>query len=191
VNLPILTVIAGANGCGKSTLTKWARAFFQQTATLDPDAIAVDLQAQSSIELSPIEAGKQVLMTAETYLAKGISFSIETTLSGNTYLRMLVEAKQRGYRTCLFYIGTESLSINMERVKTRVLKGGHDVPIEDQTRRYGRSFRNLPKALELADEGVLLDNSSDLGHRVVALKFEGREKILFEPLPEWAAWLRG
>jgi predicted ABC-type ATPase len=191
VSSPILTVIAGANGCGKSTLTKWARAFFQQAPTLDPDAVAVELQAQSSGELSPIEAGKQVLMTAETYLRKGVSFSVETTLSGSTYLRMLVEARRLGYRTCLFYIGTDDLVINISRVKARVLKGGHDVPIEDQTRRYGRSFRNLPRALALSDEGVLLDNSSDAGHRVVALKLEGRQMLLFEPLPEWAAFLRG
>jgi predicted ABC-type ATPase len=191
VTAPIFTVIAGANGCGKSTLTKWARAFFQQTATLDPDAIAVELQAQSSGELSPIEAGKQVLLTAAGYLDKGVSFSVETTLSGGTYLRMLSDARKLGYRTCIFYIGTDSLTINILRVQARVLKGGHDVPIEDQTRRYGRSFKNLPKALDLADEGVLLDNSTDAGHRVVALKLEGRRMLLFEPIPEWAAFLRG
>jgi predicted ABC-type ATPase len=190
VSSPILTVIAGANGCGKSTLTKWARAFFQETAILDPDAVAVDLQAQTSVDVSPIEAGKRVLASAENYLQKGVSFSVETTLSGSTYLKMLVEAKRLGFRTCLFYIGTESLEINISRVKARVLKGGHDVPLEDQTRRYGRSFRNLPRALGLADEGVLLDNSSELGHRVVALKLEGRRMLLFEPLPEWAEFLR-
>jgi len=186
-----LTVIAGANGCGKSTLTKWARAFFQQTAILDPDAIALDLQAQTSVEVSPIVAGRQVLASAEGYLHKGVSFSVETTLSGGTYLKMLADAKALGYRTCLFYIGTDSLDINVSRVKARVLKGGHDVPLEDQTRRYGRSFRNLPKALELADEGVLLDNSSDGGHRVVALMLERRQTLWFEPVPRWAAFLRG
>jgi predicted ABC-type ATPase len=191
VNSPILTVIAGANGSGKSTLTKWARAYFQQAATLDPDAMAVDLQAQTSSEVSPIEAGKQVLTAAESCLEKGVSFSVETTLSGNTYLKMLADARRLGYRTCLFYIGTEDLSINISRVKARVLAGGHDVPIEDQTRRYGRSFRNLPKAIELVDEGVLLDNSSALGHRVVAVKLEGRQVHLFEPVPQWAAFLRG
>lgn len=188
---PILTVIAGANGSGKSTLTKWARAFFQQDPTLDPDAVAVDLQAKTSAEVSPIEAGKQVLTTAENYLKKGVGFSVETTLSGSTYLKMLVEAKKLGFGTCLFYIGTEDLCINIARVKSRVIAGGHDVPIEDQTRRYGRSYRNLRKALALADEAVLLDNSSEVGHRVVALKLEGRQMLLFEPLPEWAAFLRG
>jgi len=67
--MPTLTVIAGANGCGKSTLTKWARAYFQQSSILDPDAIAVELAAQNSEEPSPIEAGKQVLLAAEEFLA--------------------------------------------------------------------------------------------------------------------------
>jgi predicted ABC-type ATPase len=104
---------------------------------------------------------------------------------------MLNEAKSLGYRTCIFYIGTESLDINMSRLKARVLAGGHDVPVEDQRRRYARSFANLQRALDLVDEGVLLDNSSETGHRVVALKLEGRQMLLFEPLPLWSSFLRG
>lgn len=191
VSSPTLTLIAGANGSGKSTLTKWARAYFQRTATLDPDAMAVDLQARSSAELSRLEAGRELLRTAEGYLAKGVSFSVETTLSGNTYLKMLASAKRLAYSTRLFYIGTEDLSINIARVKARVLAGGHDVPVEDQTRRYGRSFENLPKALVLVDEAVLLDNSLDRGHQVVALKLSGGQIQLFEPVPRWAEFLRG
>ena len=120
MTLPILTIIAGANGSGKSTLTKWARAYFQQAPTLDPDAFAVELQAQSYSDLSQIEAGRHVLMAARVCLEKRVSFSVETTLSGSTYLKMLVEAKTLGYRTRLFYIGTEDLSINISRVKARV-----------------------------------------------------------------------
>ena len=190
MNAPVLIVIAGANGSGKTTLTKWARAFFQQTANLDPDAAAVDLQARTSDEVSPIEAGKQILALAQDYLKKRVSFSVETTLSGSTYLKMLAEAKNLGYHTRLFYVGTDDLSINISRIKARVLDGGHDVPIEDQIRRYARSFENLPRALELADDAVLLDNSSDLGHREVAVKLEGRGIVLHEPLPKWAEFLR-
>jgi predicted ABC-type ATPase len=61
---------------------------------------------------------------------------------------MLAEAKNLGYHTRLFYVGTDDLSINISRIKARVLDGGHDVPIEDQIRRYARSFENLPRALE-------------------------------------------
>jgi predicted ABC-type ATPase len=43
---PSLTVVAGANGCGKSTLTLWSREYFQQFPVLDPDATAKSLQDQ-------------------------------------------------------------------------------------------------------------------------------------------------
>jgi predicted ABC-type ATPase len=183
LNQSTFTVIAGANGCGKSTLTRWAKAFFQQSAVLDPDAIAVELQAESNTELSDIEAGKEVIRSADRFLAAGVSFSVETTLSGGTYLRMLARAKVLGYRTRLFYRGTESVDINTSRIKTRVLKGGHDVPIEDQLRRYPRSFKNLQPAIRLTDECVLFDNSTDAGHRIVGLKLMGMEMLPIEPLP--------
>jgi len=127
VNFPILTLIAGANGSGKSTLTKWARAYFQQTATLDPDAIAVNLQARTSSELSRIEAGREVLITAEGFLQKSVSFSVETTLSGSTYLKMLADAKRLGYHTRLFYIGTTSLSINLRDSSSVVVRSGFTI----------------------------------------------------------------
>jgi predicted ABC-type ATPase len=44
-------------------------------------------------------------------------------------------------------------------VYDRVQHGGHDVPERDIRRRYGRSLRNLPAALELADEAVVFDNT--------------------------------
>jgi len=190
LNPPTFTVIAGANGCGKSTLTRWAKAFFQQSAVLDPDAVAVELQAESNRELSDIEAGREVIRSANAFLAGGVSFSVETTLSGGTYLRMLERASKLGYRTRLFYIGTESVDINIVRVRTRVLMGGHDVPLEDQLRRYPRSFKNLQPAIQLADECVLFDNSTDAGHRIVALKLMGMGMLPMEPLPVWAEFLK-
>jgi predicted ABC-type ATPase len=184
--IPVITVVAGANGSGKSTLTKWARDFFQSEANLDADAASVDLQARESASAGRIEAGKEVLKAAKELLTKRVSFSVETTLSGNTYLRMLSEAAQLGYRTRLIYIGTRDLKINMERIEDRVRKGGHDVPLEDQRRRYGRSFANLPKALALADEAVLLDNSSSEGHRIVAVRREGQALRFLGERPHWA-----
>lgn len=183
-------MIAGANGCGKTTLTRWAKAFFQQSAVLDPDAVAVELQAQSNVELSDIEAAKEVLRSANAFLTGRVSFSVETTLSGGTYLRMLPRASELGFRTRLFYIGTESVDINIARIRTRVLKGGHDVPIADQLRRYPRSFNNLQPAIRLADESVLFDNSTEAGHRIVGLKLMGTVMLPMKPLPKWAEFLR-
>lgn len=187
--MPTFTVVAGANGSGKTTLTRWAREEFQENSVLDPDAIARSVQATGVINGSAINAGREVLLRAESLLAAGQSFTVETTLSGNTYLRMMARAKALGYFVVLIYVGTTDVSINMQRVRYRVAKGGHDVPEEDQKRRYPRSLANAGKAFAIADEAVILDNSTSAGYVKVAVKrVDGIE--IFEPVPEWATFLR-
>jgi len=83
--VPTFTVVAGANGCGKTTLTRWAREEFQESSVLDPDAVARSRQATGANSGSAIDAGREVLLMAERLLAAGQSFTVETTLSGNTY----------------------------------------------------------------------------------------------------------
>jgi len=51
------------------------------------------------------------------------TFTFETVMSGTDKLLFLQEAKQRGYRMYLYYIATDSVSINQERVADRVEKG--------------------------------------------------------------------
>jgi predicted ABC-type ATPase len=186
--VPILTVVAGPNGSGKSTLTRVAREAFQDIPILDPDAIAKKLQNTSATGGSAIDAGREVLERAADFMRCRQSFLVETTLSGNTYLRMMREAKALGYQTSLFFVGTTDIEINLKRVAERVSKGGHDVPEEDQRRRYPRSMANMRTAFELADEAVLWDNSGQT-HVRLALKDSAGITIL-RALPDWAAFLR-
>lgn len=73
---------------------------------------------------------------------------------------MAARAKAKGFLIAVIFVGTDSVEINMERVRVRVAKGGHDVPEEDQRRRYPRTLANMKKLLPLADFVVILDNSS-------------------------------
>jgi predicted ABC-type ATPase len=82
--------------------------------------------------------------TAKRHLETAQSFAVETTLSGRGYLQMMLDAKKRNFDIVLIYIGTEKVEINLQRIRNRVLAGGHDVPENDVRRRYGRSFANLP-----------------------------------------------
>ena len=186
--MPTLTVVAGPNGSGKSTLTRLGRETFQQDPVLDPDAIAKSLLLEHNSNPSLMDAGRVVLARANDQLRNHQSFLVETTLSGNTYLKMMARAKGLGYSIVLIFVGTEDVSINMGRVRARVKKGGHDVPGEDQLRRYPRSMQNLPKAFDLADEAILFDNSGS-SHRNVCVKDESRV-TLYEPVPAWASFLR-
>lgn len=70
-----------------------------------------------------------------------------------------------------------------------MVKGGHDVPEEDQRRRYSRSMDNMRTAFGFADRALLFDNSTEQGHRRIAMK-RGDAITFFEPLPNWAEFLR-
>lgn len=47
---------------------------------------------------------------------------------------------------------------NVERVRSLVADGGHDIP-EEAIRRQEAAFENLPRALHVVDEAVLINNS--------------------------------
>ena len=170
-------------------MTSLARTKFQQLPILDPDAMARSLQETSKTSNSDIEAGKKVLREAEELIQAKQSFTVETTLSGSAYLKMAVRAKDAGFAIVVFFVGTTSVEINLARVRDRVKKGGHDVPEEDQLRRYPRTLANMRKLLPVADLAFIYDNSTAQGHTLVGA---GRVGALcwIEPVPNWVENLR-
>jgi predicted ABC-type ATPase len=185
LNPPKFTLIAGTNGAGKTTVTSTRVDTFAGTPILDPDAIEKSIQSHLG-ESSSMAAGRIALKQAEEYLRDGTSFSIETTLSGKSYLNMMRRAKALGFEIELFYIGTGSVEINLERIAKRVAGGGHDIPEETVRRRYERSLENLLPAIHLADRTILYDNS--IRFRFVGI-VEGLESAWKPPVPKWTAAL--
>lgn len=141
-----------------------------------------------SEEASSLAAGREVLEKIGLYLETRVSFAVETTLSGKNYLRVMAEAHQKEFQVVLVYIGTENVEINLARIASRVLSGGHNVPEHDVRRRYTRSFQHLPQAIALSDAIVLFDNSTDQSYQLVAVGEKNFEWL--EPLPQWAGALR-
>ena len=132
-----------------------------------------------------IAAARRVLKSAKEHISRNESFAVETTLAGKRYLRMMVDARIRGFEVVLVYIGTENVEINLARIRNRVLAGGHDVPESDVRRRYQRSYKNLPIAIERADHTILFDNSNEEGYRLIAVLGPSGSQW-FKPIPDWA-----
>jgi predicted ABC-type ATPase len=180
---PTLTIIAGSNGSGKSTLTRSIQESLD-IPLIDPDAEARKIRPEEP-ELASVAAGKQAIKLARNYVNNNQSFAVETTLSGNTYLKMMREAKQKGWQINLIYIGIDNVEVNIDRVAQRVAEGGHNVPIEDIRRRYKRSLENLPIALQLVDNASIYDNSTPDGHQNLLTIEDGRISQLVRELPQW------
>ncbi len=178
--MPTLIVVAGPNGCGKSTLTRMSG--FSGFDIIDPDAIARGMMAGN-----PGQAAREALRRRQAALAGGRTHLVETTLTGSGILRHMTAARRAGYRIVLHYVSVASPDRALDRIRNRVKLGGHDVPEADARRRFVRSHANLPAAIALTDEALLYDNTGpDRPHREVAILKNGVWWV-DKAVPGWAA----
>ena len=156
---PILYIIAGANGTGKSTLAS-ELLLDENIEFLNADDIAKEL-CPDNIESVKIKAGKIVLEKLNKLLLNKKSFAIETTLSGKNHIKTIEKAKTLGYKTVIIYSYLDNPLICKTRIKIRVLNGGHNIPKEDIIRRFYRSRENFYKIYKnLVDEWSLFYNGN-------------------------------
>ena len=134
-------ILAGANGSGKSTISKVLLPS-EGLVYVNPDDIAKELNPDNPLAVR-IEAGREALRRIDLLLAKGDSFAIESTLSGNTYVKVIERAKSLGYMVVIAYVFVDSPKVCIKRIGERVRNGGHFVPAEDVERRYARSKANF------------------------------------------------
>jgi len=137
----ILYIIAGANGSGKSTLASELLPN-KDLEFLNADDIAKEI-CPEKIESVKIKAGKIVLRKLDKLLNSNKPFAIETTLSGKNHIKTIEKAKNLGFKTVLIYSYLDSPEMCENRIKIRVLSGGHDIPKEDIIRRFYRSKENF------------------------------------------------
>ncbi|MCL2633162.1 MAG: hypothetical protein FWD34_01470 [Oscillospiraceae bacterium] len=153
--MKIYTIISGVNGTGKSSLSGVLKSERSDLGfIIDVDKIG----AESG--LSPIEAGRIAVNKIDEYLARGVSFTQETTLSGSKTLRSVITAKENGYFIRLFYIGLNSCEESIKRIINRVEKGGHNIDDETVKNRYENRFLSLAKILPYCDEVCFYDNEN-------------------------------
>lgn len=171
----------GTNGAGKSTL----RSFNQDTVqiVIDSDNIAAQINP-SAPRQADFEAGREAVKLFRFAINNRISFSMESTLSGNSILQRIRTAKIQGFYVRLNYVAVNHVSINLARVAARVKSGGH--PIDENTirQRYKVSQAHLLEALPFCDEVLVYDNSTDKPHMIFFLNAKNLF-LLTEKLPEW------
>lgn len=156
-------VIAGVNGAGKSSIGGAAfRAFGGEY--YNPDEAARRLAAADP-RLDPARANSTAWQQGVSLLRKAIAerldFALETTLGGNTIPRLLAEAAAQGIGIHVWYAGLSSPELHLRRVRSRVRRGGHDIPENAIRRRYEHSRLNLIALLPSLAALRMYDNSAE------------------------------
>ena len=151
-------IFAGVNGAGKTTLYKIISLSEDFGRRINTDEIVMEIGDWRNNQ-DQMRAGRIALNMRKECVDKMISFNQETTLTGKRILKAIEEIKEKGYTIYLYYIGVDSPAIAKERIKNRVLKGGHNIPEEVVEKRYYETLENLKKVLPLADYVRIYDLS--------------------------------
>lgn len=155
-----LYIIAGCNGAGKTTASfTILPEIINCKEFVNADEIAKGLSPFQPEKVA-FEAGRIMLHRVNELLSLNKTFAFETTLATKSYKNKVLEAQKNNYNVTLlfFWLQTEDLAI--ERVKSRVLEGGHNIETETIKRRYKNGIKNLFQIyIPIADEVMIFDNS--------------------------------
>ncbi len=180
-----IIIIGGPNGAGKTTA---ARVLLPDFLDLHPFLNADDIArglAPWDVDSAALAAGRQLIEWMRALVRDGESFALESTLSGKSYLRLLQQCKQDGWRITLLYFWLPTPEDAVARVARRVSQGGHSIPTDTVLRRYYASVWNMRNLyLSLADEAEIYDNT-DRKRTMIAEKREDLALLVYDP-ERWA-----
>lgn len=130
IHKPVLIVIAGPNGSGKTTITSKIlhHEWLEQAVYINPDFIAQEKFGDWNSDDSVLKAAQFCEKWREECL--------------------------ENHSVC-----TESPQINAARIAKRVMEGGHDVPIKKIVSRYQKAILNSILAAKISDRAYFYDNS--------------------------------
>jgi len=186
---PRFVIIAGPNGAGKSTIANapHAYALLGDASPINPDTHALGFRKRHQLagDAANLIAVVQTELEVWRAIAEGTSVAVETVLSTDKYLRALRAARARGFASVLIYIALPSIDFAIDRVRARVLLGGHDVPVSRIRSRWPRSLDNFVVFMKEADDVALFSNAGT-EPILVGVRRGGRAFELREPdeLPE-------
>lgn len=171
---PEIIVFAGPNGSGKSTFTELLR-------PADIDYINAD-EIKKYLKCSDMEAAKLAENQREEHISEMQQFCFETVMSTDRNLKLLQKAREKGYFIRCYYILTVDPMINVQRVKSRVKSGGHDVPEEKIISRYDRALDLVKEVVAVSDICHIYDNSEEEPFRIFKKR---KTEYFYDECSDW------
>ena len=186
---PVLIVICGPNGSGKTSIThkilkhKW----IEDCVYINPDEIANDRFGDWNSTEAILKAANFASELREKCVNENKSLIFETVLSVEDKIEFIMRAKEKGYFVRVFFVGTDSPTINASRIVQRVMSGGHDVPIRKIISRYSKSIANCAIVTKFVDRLYVYDNSIDFHEPILLFRASnGKMTKFYHKIKTWA-----
>src|SRR5690625_510627 len=127
---PVLYVLAGVNGAGKSSVGGY---LLQQAGLswFNPDTFARELVTSLGYSQADANAAawQEGMRRLDVALKEGHHYAFETTLGGRSVPARL-KAATASHDVLVWFCGLSTPEQHISRVRARVARGGHDIPEE-------------------------------------------------------------
>ncbi len=186
---PILIIIGGPNGSGKTSLTSkiLKHEWLADCTYINPDIIAQEKFGDWNSPEAVINAANYAHKLRYELLEQRKSMIFETVFSSQEKYDFVMKAIMEDYFVRLFFVSTNSPIINSTRIAKRVLEGGHDVPITKIISRYSKSIVNCASIAKEIDRLYVYDNSIDNEDPVLLFRLtKGKLEKKYKEINEWA-----
>ena len=156
-----LYVIAGCNGAGKTTASFTVLPeMLKCREFVNADEIAAGISPFNPAGVA-IPAGRLMIGRIIQLLEDGAPFDCAPTLATRSYVKLIQQAKKRGYFVTLLFFSLSTSEQAQRRVAQRVSMGGHNIPSDVIVRRYEAGLQNLFQLyMPICDYWTLYDNSN-------------------------------
>ena len=163
-------IIAGPNGAGK---TSFSREFLPREGHC-PTYINADLIAAGLSPFDPtkstIQAAKLMIQAIDNSVQARQDFAVETTLSGRSYIGMISAWKRSGFQVGIIFLRLPSVELAVNRVRLRVLQGGHHVEESVIRRRFTNGWKNFTEFYQILADDWRLYDASQTPPNLIAVK---------------------
>ena len=187
---PVLIVVAGPNGSGKTTVTSKIlhHQWLENSVYINPDIVAQERFGDWNSSEAVLKAAIYCDEWREKCLLEKRSLIFETVFSSDKKVDFVERAVKAGYFVRLFFVCTSSPTINAARIANRVMSGGHDVPIAKIISRYQKSIINCNRIIRKINRVYLYDNSVEKSEAQLLIRYADGEvaKQYCDTLPNWA-----
>lgn len=170
--MPVLHLIAGPHGAGKSTLYRYL------IQPRHPDLPFVNPHSHAAAQLTHIldpatrdrVACRWADEQRQAFFVRGQSFVTETVFSNTSRVALMAQARSLGFEVVLYALALDEPRQLIQRISQRAREGGAAVPSHEVLERYPSCIENLRQAVILADLAFLMDASDAQtgGPRLVA-----------------------
>lgn len=176
-------LLAGPNGAGKTTFHEYILGPATHLPSINADHIALR-EWPGDEEAHGHEAAAMAQTAREQAMARGESFITETVFSHPSKLDLIEAAQAENYWVSL-HVMLVPEALTVVRTRLRSGQGGHSVPEVKVRQRYRRLWPLIERAIEMADEVFVYDNSSARKPFRIVARYQGGEALM-EDFPGWS-----